>query len=268
MAQVVKTGSGVKNLSVGNTVVSSVPFGTWGEMVVTNADHVNKVEDPSTALALGPTSCTALRILSDFGSLKEGDWIVQNAANGAVGQAVIQIAKARGLKTINVIRGAAENGAIDSLKSLGGDIVVPESYFMSTEYKRLVENLPAPKLGINGVGGDSVTNVARSLGQGAHLVTYGSVSRNAVTIPTSALVNKNLSLSGFSYATWASETSSAQREGMIKELSDLVQSKKLTMEASDKFKFDDFQKALDKALEGHYSNASSDYYEEKVVVTL
>ena len=143
MAQVVKTGSGVKNLSVGNTVVSSVPFGTWGEMVVTNADHVNKVEDPSTALALGPTSCTALRILSDFGSLKEGDWIVQNAANGAVGQAVIQIAKARGLKTINVIRGAAENGAIDSLKSLGGDIVVPESYFMSTEYKRLVENLPA-----------------------------------------------------------------------------------------------------------------------------
>ena len=73
VAQVVKTGSGVKNLSVGNTVVSSVPFGTWGEMVVTNADHVNKVEDPSTALALGPTSCTALRILSDFGSLKEGD---------------------------------------------------------------------------------------------------------------------------------------------------------------------------------------------------
>jgi mitochondrial enoyl-[acyl-carrier protein] reductase / trans-2-enoyl-CoA reductase len=237
-------------------------------MVVANADHVHAVKDASTALALGPTSCTALRILSDFGSLKKGDWIVQNAANGAVGQAVIQIAKARGLKTINVVRGAVESGAIDSLKKLGGDIVVPEAYFMSTEYKRLVEKLPAPKLGINGVGGDSVTNVARSLGQGASLVTYGSVSRNAVTIPTSALVNKNLSLNGFSYASWAADTSSAQREAMINELSDLVSSNQLSLQASDKFKFGDFKKALDKALEGHYSNASSDYYEEKVVVTL
>lgn len=271
VAQVVKTGSGVKNVQVGNTVVSTVPsFGTWGEMIVANADHVHTVEDASTALALGPTACTALRILSDYGDLKEGDWIVQNAANGAVGQAVIQIAKAKGLKTINVVRGHAETGTIDALKELGGDIVVTESYFMSPEYKRLVADLPSccPKLGINGVGGDSATNMARSLGNSASLVTYGSVSRNAVTIPTSALVSKNLSLNGFSYASWAAEKSSAEREAMLKELSELIESNHLKLSHSQKFKFDDFQKALDKALEGHYSNSSSDYYEEKIVVTL
>lgn len=34
----------------------------------------------------------------------QGDYVIQNGANSAVGQAVIQIAKAWGLKTINVVR--------------------------------------------------------------------------------------------------------------------------------------------------------------------
>jgi trans-2-enoyl-CoA reductase len=33
-----------------------------------------------------------------------GDYVIQNGGNSAVGQAVIQIANAWGLKTINVVR--------------------------------------------------------------------------------------------------------------------------------------------------------------------
>lgn len=36
--------------------------------------------------------------------LHPGDSVIQNAANSGVGQAVIQIAKASGIKTINVVR--------------------------------------------------------------------------------------------------------------------------------------------------------------------
>lgn len=36
--------------------------------------------------------------------LYPGDSVIQNAANSGVGQAVIQIAKAFGIKTINVVR--------------------------------------------------------------------------------------------------------------------------------------------------------------------
>ena len=36
--------------------------------------------------------------------LYPGDSVIQNAANSGVGQAVIQIAKASGIKTINVVR--------------------------------------------------------------------------------------------------------------------------------------------------------------------
>jgi trans-2-enoyl-CoA reductase len=43
-------------------------------------------------------------MLRDFVDLKLGDVIVQNSANSGVGQAVIQLANAWGLKTVNIIR--------------------------------------------------------------------------------------------------------------------------------------------------------------------
>jgi mitochondrial enoyl-[acyl-carrier protein] reductase / trans-2-enoyl-CoA reductase len=43
-------------------------------------------------------------MIKDFVELHKGDVIIQNAANSAVGQAVIQIAKAWGYKTVNIIR--------------------------------------------------------------------------------------------------------------------------------------------------------------------
>lgn len=43
-------------------------------------------------------------MLTDFRSLSAGDYVIQNGANSAVGQAVIQIAAARNLRTINVVR--------------------------------------------------------------------------------------------------------------------------------------------------------------------
>jgi mitochondrial enoyl-[acyl-carrier protein] reductase / trans-2-enoyl-CoA reductase len=41
---------------------------------------------------------TAHLMLTDHADLKPGDWIIQNAANSAVGQLVITLAKARGIR--------------------------------------------------------------------------------------------------------------------------------------------------------------------------
>ncbi len=56
------------------------------------------------AATLSVNPATAYRLLKDFSSLKAGDVIIQNGANSMVGQAVIQMARERGVKTINVIR--------------------------------------------------------------------------------------------------------------------------------------------------------------------
>ena len=43
-------------------------------------------------------------MLLDFVKLKEGDVVIQNGANSAVGQAVVQMAKFKKVKTVNLIR--------------------------------------------------------------------------------------------------------------------------------------------------------------------
>jgi len=274
VATVLKVGASVKHLSVNDTVVPSLPsFGTWREMAVVNADHVHSIPSSiskNQAALLGPSTGTALRLLSDFANLKKGDWIVQNGADGAVGQAVIQLAKAKGIKTLNVVRGNAHDGpnVTEKLQGLGADFVFPESYVMTPEFKRLTSDLPKPKLGINCVGGDSAANLSRTLAKGAHLVTYGSTSRNAVTVPTSVLVSKDITMRGFSYESWAASKSFVEREAMIKELVDEVTSGRLQVTETSDFSFGDFQKALKAALDGHYSNEFSEYFQKKVVVNL
>ena len=60
-------------------------------------------------------------MLESFVSLEKGDWVVQSAANSAVGGYLIQLAKQRGVKTINVVR---RDGLADDLKSKGADVVL------------------------------------------------------------------------------------------------------------------------------------------------
>lgn len=57
-------------------------------------------------MAVNP--CTALRMLSEFVELRPGETVVQNGATSAVGHAVVAVAKAWGLRSINIIRDRRE----------------------------------------------------------------------------------------------------------------------------------------------------------------
>lgn len=102
-------------VNVGSWVIpSQAAFGTWRTHAVCaaadvtpipNEDRAVSVDDAAT-LSVNP--CTAYRMLKDFAhggrGVAPGDVVIQNAATSGVGTAVIQIAKAMGVKTINVIR--------------------------------------------------------------------------------------------------------------------------------------------------------------------
>lgn len=62
---------------------------------------------------LNVNPCTAYRMLKDFVNLKSGDTVIQNGANSAVGQFVIQLCKIFGYKSINIVRDRTD---IDCLK--------------------------------------------------------------------------------------------------------------------------------------------------------
>src|ERR1043165_4096229 len=106
---VVDVGSDVKGLTRGALVILPHNVGTWrdagavqgGEMGCGPADI-----KPVHAAMLKINPMTAWRLLHDYVELAPGDWLIQNAANSAVGRAVIAIARELGFKTVNVVRRA------------------------------------------------------------------------------------------------------------------------------------------------------------------
>lgn len=195
-------------------------------------------------MAVNP--CTALRLLDDFVHLNKGDVIIQNGANSTVGVTVMQIAAARGIKTINIIRERPDHAdMVEKLKNYGGYIVDTESYLNTPSFKRLIHDLPKPKLALNCTGGPVVTDMARLLDDGATVVTYGAMARKPLTIPSSLFIFKDLNLRGFWLSKWLETHSAQEREAMYSQITDLFKSDKLRLWSERH----SFSTGFDKALE-------------------
>ena len=195
-----QVGSSVHGLSVGQTVLP-LSFGTWAEKMVVPAESLIVLPDgldPLQAAMLAVNPATAWRMLHDFALLEPGDWIVQNAANSGVGRAVIQLAKALGLRTLNVVRRVE---LVEELEKIGGDVVVTEETNLRDQVQALCGGKD-PKLALNAVGGASALNLANALAAGSPLVTYGAMGRQPLKIPNSLLIFKNLSFHGFWLRRW------------------------------------------------------------------
>lgn len=249
VAVIEQVGNNVSQLKVNQRVIpAKAGLGTWRTHAVVKASELQTVSEEipvEYAAVISVNPCTAYRLLNDFVDLKAGDVIIQNGANSMVGLSVIQMAKARGIKTINIIRDRQnQESVISQLKEFGGDIVVTESYANSANMKKLVSDLPKPKLALNGVGGQSSRAVARFLADKGTMVTYGGMSMQPVTIPTSPFIFNDITLRGFWLTRWVETHSKESRQKMLDEIAQLIKQKKLVL-FTETFKFADFESALE-----------------------
>jgi mitochondrial enoyl-[acyl-carrier protein] reductase / trans-2-enoyl-CoA reductase len=174
-------------------------------------------------MSVNPLSAWAM--LEEFVDLQAGDWVVQNAANSAVGRSAIQIAKARGWRTLNVVR---RPELVDELKSQGADVVVLEEVDLRAEVENLCGTL-RPRLALNAVGGASALNLANALGDGGTLVTYGAMGRQPLKLPNGLLIFRDLAFRGFWLKKWSAQLSSARRAEVMAGLVKLSLSGQLKM---------------------------------------
>ncbi|GJJ07876.1 hypothetical protein Clacol_002082 [Clathrus columnatus] len=83
------------------------------------------------------------------------------------------------------------------------------------------------RLGLNCVGGKETSMMANLLGQNSHLISYGAMSKQPLSLSTSLFIFKNLTAHGFWQTRWYSERSREERENVMKVLVDLMTSGKL-----------------------------------------
>src|SRR5207245_7492232 len=123
VGRVLAVGSGVTHLKVGDRVLIPLYAFSWRERLVVPATGLFSLPDadPKQFAMLGINPPTASLLLDEVPNLKPGEWVVQNAANSGVGRSIIGIARARGLKTINLVR---RPELISELEAVGGDLVI------------------------------------------------------------------------------------------------------------------------------------------------
>ncbi|TIC50692.1 NAD(P)-binding protein [Wallemia mellicola] len=237
LAQVTEIGESVKDLSINDWVVMGASqSGTWRSSAVLPSKDLIKVESNALSkvhgamLSINPP--TALRMLEDFVNLKSGDYIIQNGSNSAVGTAVIQIAKAMNIHTINLIRERETtektNQLVTELKNLGATHVLTNEE-ISQNSKQARESIKSwtqgkeLKLALNCVGGKETTEIVKTLSEGAYLVTYGAMSKQPLTIPPGLHIFKNLQSVGFWMSRWYKDHTMNEKKTLISEIVKLIE---------------------------------------------
>ncbi|KAL1756815.1 hypothetical protein FB107DRAFT_210590 [Schizophyllum commune] len=235
LAQVTAVGSDVKGLSEGDWVVPIAPqSGTWitsRNLAPTDVVRVPRAEGLTEAgaamLTVNPP--TAYNLLHDFVDLKPGDWVLQNGANSAVGQLVVQIAKAQGWRTINFVRDRKDFGKlVDEMKGLGADAVFTYDDLADKGLRDTVKELTGGKpisLALNCVSGPVTSNMARYLSAKPptkpHLVSYGAMSKQPLSLPTSLFIFKDLVSCGFWQSRWYKTHSKEEKEELISKVANM-----------------------------------------------
>jgi trans-2-enoyl-CoA reductase len=207
---VVEVGPGVRDLAVGTQVILPHGFGTWREVCAIAANKLVVAPpeiEPVQAAMLKVNPVTAWRMLHDFVPLQPGEWVIQNAANSAAGQCVIQIARELGYKTVNVVR---RPELVEELCALGGDVVLVDGDNLRDEVAAATERAPI-RLALNAVGGENALRVAKTLASDGTMVTYGAMSLQPLCVPNGMFIFKNLRFTGFWVNKWYDDATPEQR---------------------------------------------------------
>jgi len=182
---VVESAGPGSSLKVGDWVIPAPGVGSWTTHAVVDEALLTPV--PSNipceyAAVLGIAPATAYRLLADFASLKAGDTVVLNGANTLTGQALIQLAASRGIKTVAVLLQTPSFSDISShLKAIGATVVIADHAVKLFQMKELMSELAPPMLALDGMGGESARALCRSVLFGSPPPRAARAGRTAAT---------------------------------------------------------------------------------------
>ncbi|RLM22123.1 alcohol dehydrogenase [Brenneria alni] len=240
-------GEGSDTALLGRRVVTASAHGTWAEYFLVDAEGLLPVPDAisdEVAAQLIAMPFSTLSLLESLG-VTEGDWIIQNGANGTVGKSLSMLARARGIHTVNLVW---RDAGVEALTALGIDNVVSTA---QPDWKAKVRSLvgdAAIRAAVDSVGGAATGDLADLLGEKGLLVSFGTVAGEAMQIPSGTMVFKQLTLKGFWASKVLSDMPAEHRAELLDELLRLAASGRLVLPVEAVFGLDEVSSAVKAAL--------------------
>lgn len=215
-------GEGVDRWEVGQRVIPRGSSGTWQEYTLAKATllipvHEDVSDQAAAQFIVNPV--TAWVMLTQELGLRDGEWLLQNAAGSTLGRILVQMAQWKGYKTINLVRRREQ---VQELLDLGADAVI------STQDEDVVAQVMALTGGkgadgaLDAVGGETNSLVLRCLRPGRTLLVYGILSREPACIDTGEMLFRGLSMRGFWLSHWLRATPHEEVNSVFSELMQLM----------------------------------------------
>lgn len=241
-------GSEVKGLKVGQRVAAASVQATWAEFF-TAAEHMvfpipDDLQDEMAAQLIAmPLSAL---MLIEFLELQPGQWVIHNAANGAVGKSLAMLAAARGIKTINVVRSA---DAIHELTELGiKNNINTDDDDWKDQVRAIIGDTPI-SAAVDSVGGDDSGDLLSLLGHGGTFAVFGAMSGKPMVLNPTDMIFKQATLKGFWGSKLSQEMSPSNKKRLVNELIERAVDGQLKLPTEAIFDLADILKAVDGKLQ-------------------
>ena len=197
-------GEGVEGVAIGQRVATASAHGTWAEYFTVSARTLVPMPDAiadEIAAQLIAMPLSALMLLESL-QVEPGQWIVQNAANGAVGKALAMLAAARGLRVLNLVR---RDAGVAEMRALGIDHAVSTAHDGWKQQARAILGPSLARAAVDSVSGKASADLLSLLGDGGTLVSFGAMTGEAMQLSPGDLIFKEATVKGF----WGSKASQA-----------------------------------------------------------
>lgn len=240
---VTAVGDGVTEFNIGDHVIS-MGRANWSEKVTADVNQFVPIPkelpwEQAAQLKANPPS--AHLMLTDYVDLVPGDWIIQNAANSAVGRHVIAFCKARGIHSINIVR---RESLVDELTSLGADLVVEDSDDIAMIVREKTGGDANIPLGIDAIGGTGTLKIADCLSNGGKVVNYGFLSGDPCQMTPTHTIVQGLSLHGFWLVGFMQGSTREQKNALYKTMSQAFIDGELNVPVEAEYSLDQISEAL------------------------
>ncbi|KAF7640054.1 ADH_N domain-containing protein [Meloidogyne graminicola] len=240
-----RIGSNVKHFKIGDYVINISYLinnknkecnRIWTEWDIVNSDLLISVDKnipllKSATLSIIPS--LAWILIKEFINLEPGDWIIQNGVNTEIGQIIIQLAKAFGYFTLNII---TDNEDLDSFKNLlynlGANKVINEKSFLNeirNKNYKILTNGQLPRLALNCIGEKSSYLISLALEHSGVFITYDYNNESNVEISNKSFIFNNISAYGFSFMGINLKLNKQKIEEMFKQIQLFILENKLKL---------------------------------------
>ena len=241
-------GSEVKDLKVGQRVAAASVQATWAEYFVAPEHMIfpipESLEDEMAAQLIA-MPLSALMLL-EFLEVESGQWIIHNAANGAVGKSLAMIAAARGINTINVVRSSDAMSELEALDIKNNVNTADEDW---KEQVKAILGDDKISAAVDSVGGEDSGDLLSLLGHYGTFAVFGAMSGKPMVLNPTHMIFKQAVLKGFWGSKLSQEMSVENKKRLVNELIECAVDGKLRLPVEATFDLADIIKAVDGKLQ-------------------